>query len=152
MWSKSQRSKNQCKAWFFVPMAIIKCECWAPACAFPLFCQQEQSIGNCEHSEADHMSLAHKPHSKAPSPLWLLCRNTENPLWARWPGDWKVPLLVGFISCHLDSFSDDPGSCTGGFCSGRTSYEQGNLQWRQVELLSLWATKCTEERYACSSL
>lgn len=103
IWSKTQRSKNQCKAWSLVPRAIIKCECWVPACVFPLLCQQEQFIGNCEHSEADHTSLAHKPYSKAPSPLWLLCRTTENPLWACWPGDREVPLLDGFICCPVDS-------------------------------------------------
>lgn len=108
--SKTQRCKNQCKAWFLVPITILKYECWVSACAFPLLCQQEQFIGNCEHSEADHMSLAHKPHSKAPSPLWRLRRNTGEIHCGHWPGDREVPLLDGVGSCRMDSSSDDPGS------------------------------------------
>lgn len=66
-----------------------------------------------------------------------------------WPGDREVPLLDGFGSCRMDSTSDDPGGCTGGFCSWRTSHEQGDLQWGWGESLSLWTTKSTEERCAC---
>lgn len=150
MWSKSQRRKNQCKAWFLVPITILKYECWVSACVFPLLCQQEQFIGNCEHSEADRMSLAHKPHSKAPSPLWLLYRNTEKStvgigletgkyhfLMVSFPVAW-IPLVMILGAVQVVSAAEGPHTSKG-TCSedgeGHCLCGQHNVQKRDVHVL-----------------